>query len=204
LGVISPRPHDRPALGLRERKKARTRAAIQQEALRLFRDQGYEATTIEQIAEAAEFSPSTFFRYFPTKEDVVMYDDLDPAVIAAYQAQPPSLGPIPALRNAIRQVFTELPPDAVRDMRERFDLIMAVPELRSRMVDELIRNIEMVAGLVAQRVGGDPGDLAVRAFAGSFIGAVMGVLFTAPADGSVDYFVLLDETMEQLERGLTL
>jgi AcrR family transcriptional regulator len=189
---------------LRERKKARTRAAIQQEALRLFREQGYEATTIEQIAEAAEFSPSTFFRYFPTKEDVVMYDDLDPAVIAAFGAQPDTVGPVRALRNAMRQVFAEIPPEAVHDMQERFQLIMSVPELRSRMVDELIRNIEMVAALIAGRVGRPADDLAVRAFAGAFIGAITGVIFTAPTDGSVDYFALLDETMERFEAGLSL
>jgi len=74
-------PHTEIVGGLRERKKAKTRAAIRREAMRLFREQGYEETTVEQIAEAAEVSPSTFFRYFPTKEDVVLQDDFDVVVV---------------------------------------------------------------------------------------------------------------------------
>ena len=60
-----------PKLGLRERKKLRTRETIVAVATRLFVEHGYEATTTAQIAEAAEVSPSTFFKYFPTKADVV-------------------------------------------------------------------------------------------------------------------------------------
>jgi len=86
--------HARPSL--RERKKAQTRAAIQTHALRLFREQGYDATTIEQIIEAADVSETTFFRYFPTKEDVVVQDDFDPLMVGAYQTQPPDLPPVPA------------------------------------------------------------------------------------------------------------
>src|SRR5579871_1515510 len=88
------------APGLRERKKARTRAALREHALRLFREQGYQATTVEQIAAAAEVSPSTFFRYFPTKEDLVLQDDMDTRIVAAFEQQPPGLGPIAAVRAA--------------------------------------------------------------------------------------------------------
>jgi len=89
--------------GLRERKKAKTRSAIQEHALRLIRERGYGATTVEDIAAAAEVSPSTFFRYFPTKEDAVLYDDLDPIILAAYAAQPPGRGTIAALRSVVKQ-----------------------------------------------------------------------------------------------------
>src|SRR5579863_8692249 len=91
--------------GLRERKKARTRAAIREHALRLFREQGYDATTVEQIAAAAEVSPSTFFRYFPTKEDVVLRDDFDDRAFEAFDRQPVSLPPIVAFRAAMRETI---------------------------------------------------------------------------------------------------
>src|SRR5271154_4796427 len=86
--------------GLRERKKARTRAAIREHALRLFREQGYDATTVDQIADAADVSPSTFFRYFPTKEDVVLQDDVDVLALGAFEAQPAGLTPVAAFRAA--------------------------------------------------------------------------------------------------------
>ena len=94
--------------GLRERKKARTRAAIRQHALRLFREQGYSATTVEQIAAAAEVSPATFFRYFPTKEDVVLQDDLDVVTLGALEAQPAGLGPIAAMRSATAAMLAQM------------------------------------------------------------------------------------------------
>lgn len=192
------------ALGLRERKKARTRTAMQQHALRLFRDQGYEATTIEQIAEAAEVSPSTFFRYFPTKEDVVMYDALDPLVIEAFEVQPPDLTPVQALRAASHAVFAQLPPEEMRDLRERIDLIMAVPELRSRMLNEFTRTIQMLAGLIAKRTGRSPDDLAVRTFAGALIGVVISVMLSAMEDPEADFLALMDAAMAQLDAGLPL
>src|ERR1700746_2085024 len=87
-------------LGLRERKKIKTRHAIRREAFRLFDANGYAATTVEQIADAAEVSPSTFFRYFPSKESLLLADDLDPLILQAFDAQPPDLSLIQAFRRA--------------------------------------------------------------------------------------------------------
>jgi AcrR family transcriptional regulator len=198
-------PESRQAgIGLRERKKARTRAAMQQHAFRLFREQGYEGTTIEQIAEAAEVSPSTFFRYFPTKEDVVMYDALDPPVIEAFEAQPPGLTPVQALRAASHAVFRELPEDEMRDLRERTALILAVPELRSRMLNEFTRTIQMLAELIAKRTGRSPNDFAIRTFAGALLGVVLSVMLTAMEDPDADFLALMDAAMAQLDAGLPL
>ena len=106
---------------LRERKKARTRASLREHALRLFREQGYPATTVEQIAAAAEVSPSTFFRYFPTKEDVVIQDDMDTRLFAAFDRQPPALGTVAALRASLREVAASFTPEEMEQLREAFD-----------------------------------------------------------------------------------
>src|SRR5690242_13508741 len=94
--------------GLRERKKERTRRTIRTEAMRLFKRQGYAETTVEQIAAAADISPSTFFRYFPSKEQVALTDDMDPIMLRAIEDQPLELSPLAAFRNAVTQTFAQL------------------------------------------------------------------------------------------------
>jgi AcrR family transcriptional regulator len=196
---------DRPAVGLRERKKARTKAAIQQHAMRLFAEQGYQATTVEQIAAAAEVSPSTFFRYFPTKEDVVLYDALDPVMLEAFRAQPAELSPIKALRAAMWSVFGELPVEELAVQGERDALIRAVPELRARMLDEFAKNLELFAGIVAERVGRRPDDPAVRTVAGAVIGVGISTWYTAGHGATPrDYLAVMDASLAHLEAGLPL
>jgi AcrR family transcriptional regulator len=196
---------DRPAVGLRERKKARTKSAIQQHAMRLFHEQGYQATTIEQIAAAAEVSPSTFFRYFPTKEEVVLYDALDPMLLEAFRAQPAELSPIEALRGAMWAVFADLPAGEMAMQRERDALIRSVPELRARMLDVFAGNLQLIAEIVADRVGRPAGDLAVRTLAGAVIGVAISTLYTAGEQGTIeDYLALMDAGLRHLEAGLPL
>jgi len=191
-------------LGLRERKKAKTRAAIQRHALRLFREHGYTATTVEQIAEAAEVSPSTFFRYFPTKEEVVLYDPTDLPMFAAFEAQPPEVSPIQAVRNAMRQVFGGLSHEELVGQVERDELIRSVPELRSAMIDTFVDGIQMFSEILAKRIGRSPDDLGVRTWVGAFVGAAIAVYLAATDLKPEDYFELFDAVLQQLEAGLPL
>jgi AcrR family transcriptional regulator len=191
-------------LGRRERKKARTRAAIRHHAMRLFREQGFQATTVEQIADAADVSQSTFFRYFPTKEAVVLEDDLDAPMIRAFRLLPPELGPVPALRMAFKQVVAQMTAEELEEERERNRLILEIPELHATMLDEWSRGIRMIAELVAERSGRDPDDPQVRLFAGALIGVGLSALMTWAEDPSTDFYTVMDNALSYLEAGLPL
>jgi AcrR family transcriptional regulator len=191
--------------GLRERKKARTRAAIREHALRLFREQGYHATTVEQIAEAAEVSPSTFFRYFPTKEDVVLQDDFDLVTLAAFERQPTELSPIAAFRAAWAETYATLTEEELARLEETSVMTMNIPELRARAVDELSRTIDVIAEVTARRTGRDPGDFAVRTLVGAIIGVVLSTTMPwAEGHHTADMFARVDAALEHLEAGLPL
>ena len=120
-------------IGLRERKKLKTRTAIQREAMRLFLERGFEATTIEDIAEAVEISPSTFFNYFPSKEHVVFEDELDPLILSAFDALPDEHNPVRRLRMAMRNVFARFAwlDLALRQRPRAF--VLALPERPARV-----------------------------------------------------------------------
>lgn len=188
--------------GLRERKKAKTRAAIQAAALHLFERQGYDATTVDQIAERAEISQSTFFRYFPTKEDVVLHDRYDPLLLADFRAQPSELSPITALRRTLRSVLGSLPADELARERQRATLIISVPELRARTLDQLATTLQPLTETVAERTNRTPDDPAVRALTGAVLGVSISAMLTASQDPNADYLELLDEALAHLETGL--
>jgi AcrR family transcriptional regulator len=117
----------------RQRKKIITRDRIRASALQLFREQGYDATTVEQIAAAAGVSHMTFFRYFPTKEDAALSDSYDP-MIAALLEQTPATWPLTqrirtALLQGLQQVY-----DTDRDaLLAQNKLIVSTPVLRERL-----------------------------------------------------------------------
>jgi AcrR family transcriptional regulator len=190
--------------GLRERKKARTRAAIREHALRLFHEHGYHETTVEQIAEAAEVSPSTFFRYFPTKEDVVLQDDFDVLAVELFEAQPADLSPIAAFRATSAQMFGAMSPEDLARLRETTELTFNVPEVRARALDEFARTIDVMAAAIARRTGGSPDDFAVRNVAGALIGVIMSATMPWAGQPTEDMFGRIDAALAHLEAGLPL
>ncbi len=148
-------------IGLRERKKQKTRESIQRTALRLFEKQGYEETTIEQIAAAVEISPSTFFNYFPTKEDVVLFDAYDPMAIQMFRELPKD----EPLNVGLRRVLEMLAAAFERDepaILARGRLFLEVPELRARAWDEVERTQLLIAQVLAERTGRRPDDFELR------------------------------------------
>jgi AcrR family transcriptional regulator len=198
------RPQGSAKTGLRERKKARTRAEIQRQALRLFRERGYEATTVAQIAEAAEVSESTFFRYFPTKEDVVFWDELDPLIFEAFKTQPPELSAIRALHESIRDVLARTSATEQADLSERLELLLSVPPLRATLLDGLRGPMRLLAEAVAERAGRSPDDPTVRALAGAVMGVGLSAMFAAAEDPDADIVSLIDEGLGQLEAGFLM
>lgn len=189
--------------GLRERKKERTRAAIQHHALELYRSQGYARTTIEQIADRADVSQSTFFRYFPTKPDTVMYDRLDPLAVEAIVRQPADQSTIRAFRNATREILSALTPEELALEVSRWQLIGEVPELRAAAVLQIDTTLPMFAEAVAQRVGRTPDDEDVIAVTGAVVGVVVATLLAALRRGDADLWGAVDRGLAQLEDGLS-
>jgi AcrR family transcriptional regulator len=192
------------ALGLRERKKLKTRAALQKEAMRLFLKQGFAETTIEEIAAAAEVSPSTFFNYFASKEDLILQDDLDPVIITAFNAQPPELGPVAALRAAMSSTFSAITPEEMAMVRQRTELVQRDPDVRAAMLSQFAGMVEQIAEVLAPRTARPSTDFAVRNLAGAVVGVLMSSVLAAVTDRDADLTRLADVALAHLEAGLPL
>ncbi|MBT3164291.1 TetR family transcriptional regulator [Streptomyces sp. Vc74B-19] len=192
-----------PRLGLRERKKIKTREAIRTATFALVERQGYDATTIEQIAERAEVSPSTVFRYFPTKEDIVVTDEYDEPLLAELAARPadePWADSVRyVIRKAIQLAMAEQPDVTV--LRAR--LTLEVPAVRSRMAKSLSETGRLLTEAIAGRTGLDPDGLEVRVHAMSLTGGLLEVTtYWAEHGHRDDYADLADRAVEVITHGL--
>ena len=155
--------------GLRERKKLATRAAIHDGAMRLFAEQGFAGTTIDQIADAADVSRATVFTYFPAKEDIVWGDA--PQAIAALDELlrgAPAGEVVATVRAWLRQATGWLEP---RLLLQR-ELAAEVPVVGARRV-QILREAEGVIAAALEREWGPEEHLSARLAAAAIAAALM-------------------------------
>lgn len=153
-------------------KRERTRERLLSCALDLFERQGFEETTVAQIAAAAGVTPMTFFRHFAAKENVIGDDPYDPYIVAAIAAQPKDTAPLTRVSRGIREAWRAVPEPDGETIRRRVRIAAATPRLRG------ITRESPTEGLIAQTLvaGGVP-DLAARAAAAAAMGAMTVALF---------------------------
>ncbi|HEX4815922.1 MAG TPA: TetR family transcriptional regulator [Nonomuraea sp.] len=150
-------------VGLRERKKEKTRLTILDTALDLFLEQGYESTTVEQIAGAVDVSPRTFFRYFTSKDHLALWfhDHGEEIMLAALESRPADESPFSSLMHALRALVSDLeestPEESARFLKLR-RLLEDNPRLTGQSVARCARTEELLAAVVAARRGTDPAD----------------------------------------------
>lgn len=189
-------------LSLRERKKLKTRQAIRREAYRLFAEQGYEQTTVDQIAAAAEVSPSTFFRYFTTKEDLVLSDEYDPAMAAALLARPSGEPFLPACREVVVGMLRQLRAEELDEVLTRLRLVGNVPALRARMHESTSAPQQLLLEVLAKRAETEQPTLRMRLTAAAIAAAVTEtVLYWADTDAAEDIADLMEQSFTALEHG---
>lgn len=192
-------PGSEPRPDWRERKKAATSSRIRACALRLFRERGYEATTVEQIAAAAGVSHMTFFRYFPAKEDVALSDGYDPH-IASLVARTPASWPLihrirAALLQGLRQVY-----EADRDtLLAQTRLIVSTPALRERMwAGQMATQQVILQALGAGQRDGHPSLQARVTVAACLAAAGTAILAWVENDGTPDLPDLAEQAFDAL------
>ena len=191
-----------PRPGLRERQKAQTRADIRTAALSLFTEHGYEATTVAQIADAANVSHTTFFRYFQSKEQVIISDDLDDAREAMLNEIPRGLGHFDLIRELITQMYRLALDDPWAGDPERYRILHTEPALRAVYQLESDRVISEATQFLADYLGVDPDDQALRVF----VAAVSGVMFHLSDSGDLSLVPLerFLEALDTMEAGFPL
>jgi AcrR family transcriptional regulator len=149
-------------VSLRQRKRARTRAALVAAGLELFEKQGYEGTTIDEIAAAADVSPRTFFRYFSTKEDVALGDDVGPEILRLLAARPADEPMLESARHVVADSLALVSEDERAALLARLRIVYRTPSLRARRWEYQLEMGRISGAILAERRGLPADDLDSR------------------------------------------
>jgi AcrR family transcriptional regulator len=192
-------------MSLRERKKEKTKRAIEDAAFRLFAERGFQATTVADIAEAADVAPRTFFAYFPSKENVLFadFDDSFDDIAARLRARPPGESTFAALRDWIAGRLPDVEADEHEHLRHRMSCEHDSIAAHERYL--MGRFEAIIAESVAADLGEQPTDLRPRIIAAATIAALMAMRPDDPRAEdmtSEEKLERLDEALEFLSGGV--
>lgn len=154
---------DTETVGLRERKKRATRAALSAAALQLSVERGVDAVTVDDIVAHVDVSPRTFFNYFASKEEAILADGMERAqrMAGTLARRPPSEPLWDALRNTFLEVLTQ-DEESYRDWVARVRLVSVSPTLASQYLANYAAMERMLVDEVARRCDCAAGDLYPR------------------------------------------
>ena len=192
-------------VGLRERKKARTRSCLAEAAVRLFSERGFEQVTVEEIAGEVEVSPRTFFRYFASKEDVLFvdHDEMLQRLSSVLTQRPPAEPAMTAVREAVLSL-ADYYEDTRDDIFLRARLMLETTSLRAHGLQRQTDMEDAITEVLAARLGVDPAaDLRPRLVAACAVAALRVGATTWLATGAEASLPdLVVEALGLLERGL--
>jgi AcrR family transcriptional regulator len=199
-------------LGLRERKKLRTRQLIADTAMRLFAERGFDAVPVAAVARAAEVSEATVFNYFPTKEDLVYrgMEAFEAELLAAVRDRPAGESIVAAFGRFVLQPrgFLAAPDEeSVHYLIAVAKMIPASPALLARERQILDRYTASLAALIAADTAAEPGDLRPEAVARALIGThqtLIELVRRRLAEGPVDPADVAREVVDRGRQALAL
>lgn len=186
------------------RRRITSRPELEHVAFELFERDGFAGTTIDDIADAAGIGRRTFFRYFPSKNDIP-WGDFDAELKrmrAQFRTYPPGTPLMDAIREAIVD-FNRIDPGQVPWHRRRMRLILQVPALQAHSTLRFAAWRQVVAEFAGERLGEPPGALAPRTIAYAALGAALAAYEQWLEAGDADLCALIDAAMRQLSAALT-
>ena len=186
------------ATGLRERKRIAAMRRIQEVAPDLFDERGFEAATIEQVAERAEVSPSSVYRYFGTKEQLVLHDEFDLELLDVVQTELASHPPVDAVRRAISTLMARFFGRDEALARRKIRYWAEEPAIQAAAAQQSDQFAQSVASALADAAGRPADDLDIHVIATTLVWALIAAARHWHASG------FAHPLEDELQRALTL
>ncbi|GIG24148.1 TetR family transcriptional regulator [Cellulomonas denverensis] len=192
-----------PNLGLRARNRQRAMHEIQRVALDLFDARGFDAVTVEEVAAMAEVSASTVYRYFGTKDRLVLHDDIDRQLVTGLLAALDEGATLGEAARLVLGTLREMPAGEFRSFARRIRYMLEQPTVAAALSQEARATAAELTAEIAKRRGRAADDLEVRLSAQLLIEVLLISAEAWHRSGfRADYGELLDRTLTAAERGL--